>query len=106
MHWYATLALRRQVEPAAEKQGFVGIGWCRQNALSGHVQRLPAGQEERSEAAPEGREPEQARAPIWDKAVVENHQMIAIEDFTTLFLARSTMTGKCADGAIGAAKAR
>jgi putative transposase len=44
--------------------------------------------------------------PIWDKAVVENHQMIAIEDFTTLFLARSTMTGKCADGAIGAAKAR
>ncbi|MFY9932352.1 MAG: transposase [Streptosporangiaceae bacterium] len=36
--------------------------------------------------------------------VVDNHQMIAVEDFRPLFLARSTMARKAADAAIGAAK--
>ncbi|RVW01878.1 RNA-guided endonuclease InsQ/TnpB family protein [Rhodococcus xishaensis] len=41
---------------------------------------------------------------VWAKKVVDNHQLIAVEDFTPKFLARSTMARKAADAAIGAAK--
>jgi putative transposase len=41
---------------------------------------------------------------IWAKSVVDNHQMIAVEDFKPLFLAKSRMARKSADAAIGAAK--
>jgi len=44
-------------------------------------------------------------ARIWAKSVVDNHQMIAIEDFKPRFLAKSTMARKSADAAIGAANA-
>ena len=40
----------------------------------------------------------------WAKAVVDNHQVIAVEDFKPKFLARSTMARKAAEAAIGAAK--
>jgi putative transposase len=40
----------------------------------------------------------------WAKAVVVNHDQIAVEDFRPKFLAKSTMAGKAADGAIGQAK--
>jgi putative transposase len=40
----------------------------------------------------------------WAKRVVEHHDLIAIEDFTPKFLAKSTMARKAADAAIGAAK--
>ncbi|MEV4137820.1 transposase [Dactylosporangium sp. NPDC049742] len=43
-------------------------------------------------------------ARIWAKSVVDNHQIIAVEDFKPVFLARSTMARKAADAAIGAAK--
>ena len=43
-------------------------------------------------------------ARIWAKRIVEAHQLIAVEDFTPRFLAKSTMARKAADGAIGAAK--
>jgi putative transposase len=42
---------------------------------------------------------------IWAKSVVDNHQVIAVEDFKPVFLAKSTMARKSADAAIGAAKA-
>jgi len=41
---------------------------------------------------------------VWAKAVVDNHQLIAVEDFKPTFLAKSTMARKSADAAIGAAK--
>jgi putative transposase len=41
---------------------------------------------------------------IWAKSVVDNHAVIAIEDFKPTFLAKSTMARKAADAAIGAAK--
>lgn len=40
----------------------------------------------------------------WAKTVVDNHQVIAVEDFKPTFLAKSTMARKAADAAIGAAK--
>jgi putative transposase len=43
-------------------------------------------------------------ARMWGKRVVDNHQLIAVEDFKPKFLAKSTMARKAADAAIGAAK--
>jgi putative transposase len=40
----------------------------------------------------------------WAKGIVDNHELIAIEDFKPKFLAKSTMARKAADAAIGAAK--
>lgn len=41
---------------------------------------------------------------VWAKNVVDNHGLIAVEDFKPKFLAQSTMARKAADAAIGAAK--
>ncbi|MFC7449264.1 RNA-guided endonuclease InsQ/TnpB family protein [Rhodococcus daqingensis] len=43
-------------------------------------------------------------ARVWAKSVVDRHALIALEDFTPKFLAKSTMARKAADAAIGAAK--
>ncbi|MFC6014645.1 RNA-guided endonuclease InsQ/TnpB family protein [Plantactinospora solaniradicis] len=43
-------------------------------------------------------------ARVWAKKVVDNHALIAVEDFKPKFLARSRMARKAADAAIGAAK--
>lgn len=40
----------------------------------------------------------------WAKAVVRDHDRLAVEDFRPKFLANSTMAGKAADAAIGATK--
>lgn len=40
----------------------------------------------------------------WAKLVVDHHQVIAIEDFKPVFLAKSTMARKAADASIGATK--
>lgn len=40
----------------------------------------------------------------WAKKVTDNHNLIAVEDFKSTFLAKSTMARKAADAAIGAAK--
>lgn len=40
----------------------------------------------------------------WAKSVVDNHDLIAVEDFKPKFLAKSTMARKAADAAIGAIK--
>ncbi|WP_330254631.1 transposase [Nocardia sp. NBC_00565] len=43
-------------------------------------------------------------ARVWAKSVVDHHGLIAVEDFTPKFLAKSTLARKAADAAIGAAK--
>ncbi len=43
-------------------------------------------------------------ARVWARRVVDDHQVIAVEDFRPLFLAKSTLARKAADAAIGAAK--
>ncbi|MFD4182841.1 RNA-guided endonuclease InsQ/TnpB family protein [Rhodococcus sp. NPDC058514] len=43
-------------------------------------------------------------ARVWVKSVVDRHALIAVEDFTPRFLAKSTMARKAADAAIGVAK--
>ena len=43
-------------------------------------------------------------ARLWARRVVDNHQLIAIEDFRPRFLAKSMMARKAADAAISAAK--
>jgi len=40
----------------------------------------------------------------WAKAIADNHQLIAVEDFKPKFLARSRMARKAADAAIGSVK--
>ena len=41
---------------------------------------------------------------VWAKSIVDHHDLIAVEDFEPLFLAKSTMARKAADAAVGAAK--
>ena len=43
-------------------------------------------------------------ARLWARRVVDNHQLIAVEDFRPRFLAKSMMARKAADSAISAAK--
>lgn len=43
-------------------------------------------------------------ARVWAKKIVDDHALIAVEDFKPTFLARSRMARKAADAAIGAAK--
>ncbi|MFD6389738.1 RNA-guided endonuclease InsQ/TnpB family protein [Nocardia sp. NPDC060259] len=43
-------------------------------------------------------------ARVWANSVVREHQLIAIEGFKPKFLAQSSLAGKAADAAIGAAK--
>jgi putative transposase len=43
-------------------------------------------------------------ARVWAKRIVEDHQLIAVEDFKPKFLGKSRMARKAADAAIGAAK--
>jgi putative transposase len=46
----------------------------------------------------------QATARRWARRVVADHQLIAVEDFRSKFLAKSRMARKAADGAIGTTK--
>lgn len=43
-------------------------------------------------------------ARVWARRIVDHHQVIAVEDFRPLFLAKSTMARKSADAAVGTAK--
>jgi len=43
-------------------------------------------------------------ARVWAKQIVDNHTLIAVEDFKPMFLAKSRMARKAADAAIGACK--
>lgn len=135
------LVVRRDVEPASEVDGSIGVDWgvTTTATTTDPVFDLPYGGHRRRCAAemaktqrkmarrkrPRGAAPSvgyrQARrdaarlhkkaqrqntheARQWAKRVVDNHQLIAIEDFRPKFLARSTMARKAADAAISATK--
>ena len=63
---------------------------------------VPSGKLPGSRRKPPGRTLTTAR--LWARRVVDNHQLIAVEDFRPKFLAKSTLARKAADAAIGAAK--
>jgi len=141
-HWYASFVVRRDVEPAPETDGAIGIDWGVTTTATttdpaydlpylGHRKRCAAElakaqrkmsrrRRARGQDASNGYQRAKRQAAklhkkstrqtqhdsrTWAKSVVDNHQMIAVEDFKPLFLAKSTMARKSADAAIGAAKA-
>jgi putative transposase len=139
-HWYASFVVRREIEPAPEVDGAIGIDWGVKTVATttdpaydlpylGHRRRCAAelakAQRKMSRRFTKGKAPSNGyqRAKrvaaklrqkaanqnkhagrVWAKAVVDNHQVIAVEDFKPMFLAKSTMAAKSADAAIGAAK--
>jgi len=140
-HWYASFVVRREVEPAPEVNGAIGIDWgVRTTATTtdpaydlpygGHRKRCAAelakaqrkmSRRRRSRGHAPSKGYQRARrqtaklhkrakrqnthtARQWVKRVVDNHQVIAVEDFRPKFLARSTMARKAADAAIGTTK--
>lgn len=57
-----------------------------------------------AKVAKKGKRQTQHTSRVWAKRVVDNHGLIALEDFKPKFLAKSTMARKAADAAIGQAK--
>jgi putative transposase len=139
--WYASFVVRREVTPAPEADGGIGIDWgvTTTATTTDPTHDLPHPQYRKRRSAelarrqrkmarrrgPRGRAPSKGyqrakrqaaklhqkatrqnthTAQVWAKAVVDHHQLIAVEDFKPRFLARSTMARKAADAAIGAAK--
>ena len=140
-HWYASFVVRREVEPAAEAHGGIGIDWgVRATATTtdaaydlpygGHRKRCAAelakaqrrvarrrrqrglvqsngyrrAKRDAAKLHKKAARQNQHAARVWVKRVVDNHQLIAVENFKPLFLAKSPMAGRAADAAIGAAK--
>jgi putative transposase len=139
-YWSASFVVTRDIEPAPEADGGIGIDWGvtttatttdpaydlpygghRKMCASelGRWQRRMARRHRRGQAPTKGYQrarrqaaklhkkaarQNQHAARVWARAVVGNHQVIAVEDFRPKFLARSTMARKVADAAVGAAK--
>jgi putative transposase len=140
-HWYASFVVRREVEPAPEVDGGIGIDWgvittatttdpAYDLPFGGHRRRCAAelakaqrkmSRRQRARGQVPSKGYQQARrdaarlhkkaqrqnahsARVWVQKVVANHRMIAVEDFRSKFLAKSTMARKAADAAIGATK--
>jgi putative transposase len=140
-HWYASFVVTREVQPAPETTGGIGIDWgvtttatttSPEHDLPHHQYRKRCSAElararkkmsrrrgPRNRAPSKGyqRAKHQAAklhkkasrqnthtAQLWAKQVVDQHQLIAVEDFKPRFLARSTMARKAADAAIGTTK--
>ncbi|WP_241228317.1 RNA-guided endonuclease InsQ/TnpB family protein [Corynebacterium hylobatis] len=139
-HWYASFVVRREVEPAPEVEGHIGIGWGVSTTATttdehydlpdlGHrrrcaaelatAQRTMARRHRKGRKQSKGYQRARRQAArlhkkaarqtehdsrVWAKRVTDNHDLIAVEDFKPMFLARSTMARKAADAAIGAAK--
>jgi putative transposase len=139
-HWFASFVVRREVAPAPEVCGSIGIDWGVTTTATtteaaydlpylGHRKRCAAelakAQRKMSRRYAKGKAPSNGYkrakrqaaklhhkganqnkhdARVWAKTVVDNHQIIAVEDFKPKFLAKSTMARKSADAAIGAAK--
>lgn len=140
-HWYVSFVVRREVTPAPDSAGRIGIDWgvkttatttdpaydlphlgyrrrCAAELVKAQRKmarrRRPEGQSQsngyrrakihsarlRKRAARQN----QHAARVWARRVVDNHDLIAVEDFKSGFLAKSTMARKAADAAIGAAK--
>ncbi len=140
-HWYASFVVTREIEPASQAPGSIGIDWgvlvtatatdpAYDLPYSGHRTRCAAelakaqrrmARRRRRHGQPQSNGYRRARqeaaklhkkaarqnthaARTWARRVVDDHQVIAVEDFRPRFLARSTMARKAADAAIGAAK--
>lgn len=140
-HWYASFVVTRDLVPAPQADGAIGIDWgikvtatatdpAYDLPYGGHRKRCaaelakaqrrmarrrsPRGQPQsngyrraKREAAKLHKKAARQNthaARVWARRVVDNHQVIAVEDFKPKFLAKSTMARKSADAAIGAAK--
>ena len=140
-HWYASFVVTRDVQPAPQADGKIGIDWgvkvtatttdpAYDLPYGGHRKRCAAelakaqrkmcrrrrqrGQPQTNgyrraklEAAKLHKKAARQNAHasrVWARRVVDDHQVIAVEDFKPKFLAKSTMARKAADAAIGTAK--
>lgn len=140
-HWYASFVVRREVTPAPDAEGGIGIDWgiatpatttnsAYDLPYAGHRRRCAAelaraqrkmARRQRSRGQAVSRGYRQARkvkgriekraarqtqhdTRVWAKRVVDNHQLIAVEDFKAKFLAESTIARKAADIALGQAR--
>ncbi|RVW02867.1 RNA-guided endonuclease InsQ/TnpB family protein [Rhodococcus xishaensis] len=99
-HWYASFVVRREARTAPVVDGGIGVDWgVTTTATSYQRARRQAAKLHKKTARQTKHD-----SRVWAKKVVDNHQLIAVEDFRPRFLARSTMARKAADAAIGAAK--
>ncbi|MEN3609502.1 transposase [Plantactinospora sp. ZYX-F-223] len=140
-HWYASFVVRREITPAPDVQGAIGVDWGVTTTATttdaaydlphhGHRKRCAAelaklqrrmARRRRVKGAPPSngylRAKRQAaklakkaarqnthHARVWAKKIVDNHALIAVEDFKPTFLTKSRMACKAADAAIGTAK--
>jgi putative transposase len=92
-----------------QQQTIRDFGKSRAKALKDIKDRLPVRQragmpKPRAKAQKKVARQRQDTARKWAKAVVRDHDEIAVEDFKPRFLAKSTMARKAADAAIGATK--
>jgi putative transposase len=79
---------------------------ARRKRLRGHVPSKGYQGARKVKARIEKKAARQAQhtARVWAKRVIDNHQLIAVEDFRAKFLARSTMARKAADIGLGGLK--
>lgn len=84
-------AQRKMSRRRGGKRGPQSAGYARAVRGAGKLQKKAARQNSHE-------------ARMWAKKVVENHDLIAVEDFSPKFLSKSTMARKAADAAIGVAK--
>ncbi|MGI5148259.1 RNA-guided endonuclease InsQ/TnpB family protein [Plantactinospora sp. CA-294935] len=140
-HWYASFVVRREITPAPDVEGAIGVDWGVTTTATttdpaydlphlGHRKRCAAelaklqrrmARRRRTKGAPPSngylRAKRQAAklakkaarqnthdARVWAKKIVDNHTLIAAEDFQPTFLTKSRMARKAADAAIGTAK--
>ncbi|MGB7234720.1 MAG: transposase [Rhodococcus sp. (in: high G+C Gram-positive bacteria)] len=140
-HWYASFVVRRDIEPAPEADGGIGVDWgvattatasdpefdlprlkhrkrcaaelakaqrkmARRARVRGHrpSKGYAAAKREAARLHKKAARQTQHDSRVWAKRIVDNHALIAVEDFMPKFLAKSTMARQAADAAIGAAK--
>ena len=140
-HWYASFVVRREVEPAPEVSGSIGIDWgvsttatttdpaydlphvghrkrsaselakaqrkmARRARPRGHAQSkgYQRAKREAAKVAKTAQRRNTHAGRVWARKVVDDHQLIAVEDFKPRFLAKSTMARKAADAAVSTIK--
>ena len=84
-------AQRTMARRDSGKRGPLSEGYGRAKRQAARLQKKAARQTEHD-------------SRVWAKRVVDSHALIAVEDFTPKFLAKSAMARKAADAAIGGAK--
>ncbi|MFF5978000.1 RNA-guided endonuclease InsQ/TnpB family protein [Streptomyces olindensis] len=92
-HWYASFVVPSEAQPLPATGAVIGVDWgvrVTATTTSDMYQKVARQRQD--------------TARKWAKRVVTDHDAIAVEDFRPKFLARTTMTRKAADAAIGATK--